>query len=135
MVSLQHSMGDGYARRPCDNCWDGKTSRDVDEGVLSTYCTGCATLNEPFASEGTKMEVWDRAKEMAILLPQELRPKNWARVTRKERMYISYYFKDGLAQNRRPVLPGEEPTQEDLVQIRDINNPPEKQVVIHGKPY
>jgi hypothetical protein len=36
------------------------------------------------------MEVWDRAKEMAILLPQELRPKNWARGTRKERMYISY---------------------------------------------
>jgi hypothetical protein len=33
------------------------------------------------------------------------------------------------------VLPGEEPTQEDLVQIRDINNPPEKQVVIHRKPY
>jgi hypothetical protein len=33
------------------------------------------------------------------------------------------------------VLPGEEPTQEDFVQIRDINNPPEKQVVIHGKPY
>jgi hypothetical protein len=70
MVSLQHSMGDGYARRPCDNCWDGKSTRDVDKGVLSTYCTGCATLNEPFASEEKKMEVWDRAKEMAILLPQ-----------------------------------------------------------------
>jgi hypothetical protein len=49
MVSPQHSMGDGYARRPCDNCWDGKTIRDVDEGVLSIYCTGCATLNKPFA--------------------------------------------------------------------------------------
>jgi hypothetical protein len=85
MVSQQHSMGDGYARRPCDNCWDGKTIRDIDEDVLSTYCTGCATLNEPFALEETKMEVWDRAKEMAILLPQELRPKNWARATRKER--------------------------------------------------
>jgi hypothetical protein len=33
------------------------------------------------------------------------------------------------------VLPGEEPTQENLVQIRDINNPPEKQVDVHGKPY
>jgi hypothetical protein len=50
------------------------------------------------------MEVWARAKEMAILLPQELRPKNLARATRKERMYISYYFKDGLGQNRRAVL-------------------------------
>jgi hypothetical protein len=30
MVSPQHSMGDGYARRPCDNCWDGKTLRDTD---------------------------------------------------------------------------------------------------------
>jgi hypothetical protein len=43
MVSPQHSMGDGYARGPCDNCWDGKTLRD---------------------------------EEMAILLPQELKPKN-----------------------------------------------------------
>jgi hypothetical protein len=87
------------------------------------------------SAEGKKMDDSDRAKEMVILLPQELRPKNWARATRKERMYISYYFKDGLGQNRRPVLPGEEPTQEDLLQIRHINNPPEKQVVIHGKPY
>jgi hypothetical protein len=70
MVSPQHSMGDGYARRPCDNCWDGKTLRVTDEGVLSTYCAGCATLKEPFALKETKMEVWDRAKEMAILLPQ-----------------------------------------------------------------
>jgi hypothetical protein len=135
MVSPQHSMGNGYARRPRDNCWDGKTIRDVDEGVLSTYCTGCATLNEPFASEETKMEVWDRAKEMAILLPQELRPKKWARATRKERQFISYYFKDGLGKNRRPVLLGEELTEEDLVQIRNIKNPPERQVVVHGKPY
>jgi hypothetical protein len=135
MVSPQHSTGDGYARRPCDNCWDGKTIRDIDEGVLSTYCTGLATLNEPFASEETKMEVLDRAKEMAILLPQELRPKNWTRATRKERQYVSYYFKDGLGQNRRPVLPGEEFAEEDLVQIRDINNPPERQVAVHGKPY
>jgi hypothetical protein len=42
------------------------------------------------------MEVWDRVKEMAIFLPQALRPKNWAKATRKERMYILYYFKDGL---------------------------------------
>jgi hypothetical protein len=27
MVSPQHSMGDGFARRPCNNCWDGKTQR------------------------------------------------------------------------------------------------------------
>jgi hypothetical protein len=33
------------------------------------------------------------------------------------------------------VLPGEELAEEDLVQIRDINNPPERQVVVHGKPY
>jgi hypothetical protein len=50
-------------------------------------------------------------------------------------MYVGYYFKDGLGQSRRPVLRGEEPTQEEFMQIRDINNPPEKQVVIHGKPY
>jgi hypothetical protein len=130
MVSPQHSMGDRCARRLCDNCWDGKTLRDTDEGVLSTYCAEYATLKEPFASEETKMEVWDRAKEMAILLPQELRPKNWARATRKERLYVFYYFKDGLGQNRRPV-----PLGEDLVQIADINNPPEKQVVVYGKPY
>jgi hypothetical protein len=135
MVSPQHSMGKGYARRPCDICWDGKTLRDTNEGVLSTYCAGCATLNEPFALEETKMEVWDRAKEMAILLPQELRTKNWVRATRKKRQYVSYYFKDGLGQNRRPVPPGEELTEEDLLQIRDINNPPERQVVVHGKPY
>jgi hypothetical protein len=57
MVSPQHSMGDRYARRPCKNCWDGKRIRDTDKGVISTYCTGCATLNEPFASEEMKMEV------------------------------------------------------------------------------
>jgi hypothetical protein len=135
MVSPQHSMGDGYARRPCDNCWDGKTLRDTNKGVLSIYCEGCATLKEPFASEETKMEVWDRSKEMAILLPQELRPKNWARATRKERQYVSYYFKDGLGQYRRPVPRREDLTEEDLVQITDINNPPERQVVVHGKLY
>jgi hypothetical protein len=81
------------------------------------------------------MEFRDRAKPMAILLPQELRPKNWARATRKERQYVFYYFKDGLGQNRRPVPPGEDFTEEDVVQIADINNPLEKQVVVHGKPY
>jgi hypothetical protein len=30
MVSPQHNVGEGYARRPCNNCWDGKTTRDVD---------------------------------------------------------------------------------------------------------
>jgi hypothetical protein len=81
------------------------------------------------------MEVWERAKEMAALLPQELRPRNCARATKKERMYIGYYFKDGLGHNKKTVQPEEEPTQEDFVQTRDINNPPEKQVVNQGKPY
>jgi hypothetical protein len=67
--------------------------------------------------------------------PWELRPKNWARATRKERQYVSYHFKDGLRQNRRPVPPGEDFTEEDLVQIADIKNPPERQVVVYGKPY
>jgi hypothetical protein len=42
MVSPPHSMVDVYARRPSDNCWDGKTISDVNEVVLSTYCTGRA---------------------------------------------------------------------------------------------
>jgi hypothetical protein len=50
MVSPQHSMGDGYARRKCDNCWDGKSTRDVDEGVLLTLCTVCETRKGPFVS-------------------------------------------------------------------------------------
>jgi hypothetical protein len=49
MVSPQHSMGDGYARRKCDNCWDGKLTRDADKGVLPTLCTGCETRKGPFA--------------------------------------------------------------------------------------
>jgi hypothetical protein len=81
------------------------------------------------------MEVWERAKEMATLLPQELRPRNCARVTKKERMYIGYYFKDGLGHNKKTWRPEVVPTQEDFVQIRDINNPPEKHVVNQGKPY
>jgi hypothetical protein len=135
MVSPQHSMGDGYARRPCDNCWDGKSTRDIDEGMLPTMCTGCETRKGLFASEQKQMEVWERAKEMVTLLPQELRPRNCARATKKERMYIRYYFKDGLGHNEKTVLPEEEPTQEDFVQTSNINNPPEKQVVNHGKPY
>jgi hypothetical protein len=62
MVSPQHSMGDGYARRPCNNCWDGKSTWDIDEGVLPTLCTGCETRKGPFASEQKQMEVWERAK-------------------------------------------------------------------------
>jgi hypothetical protein len=46
MISPQHSMGDGYARRKCNNCWGGLG------------------------------KVWERAKEMDTLLPQELRPRN-----------------------------------------------------------
>jgi hypothetical protein len=51
MISPQHSMGDGYARRKCDNCWDRKSTRDADEGVLPTLCTGCETRKGPFAWE------------------------------------------------------------------------------------
>jgi hypothetical protein len=134
MVSPQHSMGDGYARRTCDNCWDGKSTRDIIEGVLPTLCRGCETRKAPFTSEQKQMEVWERAKEMATLLPQELRPRNCARATKKERMYIGHYFKDGLGHNEKTGRTEEEPTQEDFVQIRDINNQPQKQVVYHGKP-
>jgi hypothetical protein len=92
MISPQHSMGHGYARKKCDNCWDGKSTRDAEEGVLPTLCTGCETRKGPFASEQKQQEVWERAKEMATLLPQELRPRNCARATRKERMYVGYYW-------------------------------------------
>jgi hypothetical protein len=126
MVSPQHSMGDGYARRPRDNCWDGKSTRDINEGVLPTLCTGCETRKGLFASEQKQMEVWERAKEMATLLPQELRPRYCAKVTKRERMYIGYYFKDGLGHDEKTGRTEEEPMQEDFVQIRDINIPPEK---------
>jgi hypothetical protein len=135
MVSPQHSMGNGYARRKCDNCWDGKSSRDVNEGVLPTLCTGCETRKGPFAVEQKQKEVWERAKERATLLPQELRPRNCARATRKERMYFGCYFKDGLGHDEKTGRTEEEPMHEDFVQIHNINNPPEKQVVNHGKPY
>jgi hypothetical protein len=36
--------------RKGDNCWDGKSTRDADEGVLPTLCTGCETRKGPFAS-------------------------------------------------------------------------------------
>jgi formylmethanofuran dehydrogenase subunit E len=51
MISPQHSMGDGYPRRKCDNCGDGKSTRDADEGVLATLCTGCETRKGLFALE------------------------------------------------------------------------------------
>jgi hypothetical protein len=44
-------MGNGYARRKCDNCGDRKSTRDADEGVVPTLCTGCETQKGPFASE------------------------------------------------------------------------------------
>jgi hypothetical protein len=36
--------------RKGDNCWDGKSNRDDDEGVLPTLGTGCETREGPFAS-------------------------------------------------------------------------------------
>jgi hypothetical protein len=36
--------------RKGDNCWDGKSTRDADESVLLTLCTGCETGKGPFAS-------------------------------------------------------------------------------------
>jgi hypothetical protein len=36
--------------RKGDNCWDGKSNRDADEGVLKTLCTRCETREGPFAS-------------------------------------------------------------------------------------
>jgi hypothetical protein len=29
--------------RKGDNCWDGKSTRDANEGVLPTRCRGCET--------------------------------------------------------------------------------------------
>jgi hypothetical protein len=136
MISPQHSMGHVYARKKCDNCWDGKSTRDAEEGVLPTLCTGCETRKGPFASEQKQQEVWERAKEMATLLPQELRPRNCARATRKERMYVGYYFKDGLGQDKKTGRTEQGPMHdEDFVQIHDISSPPEKEVGQHGKPY
>jgi hypothetical protein len=48
-------------------------------------------------------------------LPQELRPRNCARATRKERMYVGYYFKDGLGHDKKTVRTEEEPMHEDFV--------------------
>jgi hypothetical protein len=36
--------------RKGDNCCDGNSTRDADEGVLTTRCTGCETRKGPFAS-------------------------------------------------------------------------------------
>jgi hypothetical protein len=144
MISPQHSMGNGYARRKCDNCLDGKSTRDAEEGVLPTLCMGCETRKGPFVSEQKQQEAWRRAKEMATLLPEELRPRNCARATRKERMYVGYYFpteylakyKDGLGQDEKTGRT-EQGTMhdEDFVQIHDVSSPPEKEAVQHGKPY
>jgi hypothetical protein len=81
---------------------------------------------------------------MATLLPKELRPRNCARATRKERMYVGYYFpteylakyKDGLGQDEKTGRT-EQGTMhdEDFVQIHDVSSPPEKEAVKHGKPY
>jgi hypothetical protein len=35
--------------RKGDNCWDGKSTRDADKGVLRTLCTRCETREGPFA--------------------------------------------------------------------------------------
>jgi hypothetical protein len=70
---------------------------------------------------------------MATLLPKELRPKNCARATRKERMYIGYCFpKEYLAKYNREQGAGHE---EDFVQIHDVSSQQEKEAVQHGKPY
>jgi hypothetical protein len=76
-------------------------TRDADEGVLPTLCTGCETRKGPFASEQKQQEVWERAKEMATRLPQELRPRNCARATGKERMDVGYDVKDGLGHDEK----------------------------------
>jgi hypothetical protein len=36
--------------RKGDNCWDRKATKDADEGVLTTRCTGCETRKGPCAS-------------------------------------------------------------------------------------
>jgi hypothetical protein len=136
MISPQHSMGNENAMRKCNNCWDGRSTRDADKGVLPTLCTGCETRKGPFASEQKQQEVWERAKEMATLLPQELRPRNCARATRKERMYVGYYFKDGMGHDEKTGRTEEGPMHDkDFVQIHDVSSPPEKEVGQHGKPY
>jgi hypothetical protein len=70
---------------------------------------------------------------MATLLLKELRTRNCARATRKERMYIGYYFaKEYLAKynNKQGTM-----HDKDFVQIHDVSTPPEKEAVQHGKPY
>jgi hypothetical protein len=69
---------------------------------------------EGHGSEQKQQEVWERAKEMATLLPQHLRPRNCTRATRKE---------------EEPMM------HEDFVQIHDVSSPLEKEAVKHKKPY
>jgi hypothetical protein len=68
MVSPQHSMGDGYARRPCDNCWYGKSTRDVDKGVLSTYCTASSRKVGNFLQLSDCVIVWPPTAFRLLLL-------------------------------------------------------------------
>ena len=70
---------------------------------------------------------------MATRLPKELRPKNCARATRKERMYIGYYFpKQYLYEyNKKHGTTHEE----EFVQIHDVSDNQEKEAVKYGKPY
>ncbi len=133
MISPQHSMGDAYARRKCDDCWDGKSARDDDEGVLPTICTGCKTRKGASATQAKQLQVWGRAEEMATLLPADLRPKNCAKATKKERMYIGYYFpKQYLYEyNQKHGTKHEE----EFVQIDDATDNQEKEAVKYGKPY
>jgi hypothetical protein len=76
---------------------------------------------------------------MATLLPKELRPRNCARATRKERMYVGYYFpKEYLAKYKDEKTGRTEQGtmhDEDFVQIHNVSSPPEKEAIKHGKPY
>jgi hypothetical protein len=133
MISPQHSMGDAYARRKCDDCWDGKSVRDEDEGVLPTICTGCKTRKGASATQAKQLQVWGRAEEMATLLPADLRPKNCAKATKKERMYIGYYFPKQYFyeyDQKHGTKQGEE-----FVEMDDVTDNQEKEAVKYGKPY
>jgi hypothetical protein len=49
-VRTSERWQNGRNVRKGNNCWDGKSTRDADEGVLPTLCTGCETRKGPFAS-------------------------------------------------------------------------------------
>ena len=70
---------------------------------------------------------------MATRLPKDLRPKNCAKATKKERMYIGYYFpKQYLYEyNQKHGTKHEE----EFVQIDDVTDNQEKEAVKYGKPY